>query len=224
MNEETYRYKQVWDPLLRILHWYNAFWVLCQVILGTTLLVFGDDLKGAPKDLLEDAHALVGYALAAGILSRILWLFVGPPTARWRDFLPLAAEGRRVLVDTLKYYLSGFRRESPLYLGHNPLAGIVYLGFFILAAVQVTSGIIVLDTPEKQREGLWVVALHEAGYFLVLAYIMAHLPAVFLHEWGERHGLIGSMVHGYKTFTDDEWNKLTAGESKDTFRGGSDER
>lgn len=211
-------------PCCVILHWYNAFWVLCQVSLGTALLVLGDDLKGAPKDLLEDTHAVVGYALAAGILGRILWLFVGPPTARWKDFLPLTAEGRRVLVDTLKYYLSGFRRESPLYLGHNPLAGVVYLGFFILAAVQVTSGIIVLDTPEKQREGLLVMALHEAGYFLVLAYIVAHLPAVFLHEWGERHGLIGSMVHGYKTFTDEEWKKLAGDGSNATFKADSEER
>lgn len=214
MKEEAYIFHPVWDPILRGLHWWNALTLFLQIITGSIILAFGEGLREAPLGTLINIHTLFGYLFAAGLFTRILWLFIGPPTARWWDLLPLTARQRMVLMDTLRYYVSLLRGTPPLYLAHNPFAGIVYLLFFLLAGIQVVTGVVTLNTPEDLRGGSLAFGWHGIGYYLVIFYIVAHISAVFIHEWAERHGLIGAMIHGSKTFTDEEWERLNPSNSK----------
>lgn len=214
MNKQPYYFYPAWDILLRILHWWNAATMLLQIATGSIILIMGDTLQKVGGEWLIAVHSICGYLFAAGVFTRILWLFVGSPSASWRDILPLTANQRKVLVDTLRYYISGLRGAAPLYKAHNPFAGLVYAGFLALAAVQAVVGAILLYLPPEQRDKSILLDWHETGYFLLILYVAAHVFAVFVHELAERHGLIPAMIHGKKTFTEEEWQTLNPKEEK----------
>lgn len=204
MDEKTYRFLPAWDPVVRFLHWWNAAAMTAMIALGLVFLACGKDLDKATESSLVSLHAAVGFLFGAGALARIVWLFVGTGTARWTDMLPVSAHHRKVFADTVRFYLSGFRREPPLYLAHNSFAGPVYLGFFVLAVVQVASGSSMLGLDGEARRKSLAFEVHEVVFVLLLLYIVAHLVAVFIHEVAERRGIVSAMIHGKKTFTDDE--------------------
>jgi len=210
MDNAPYNFYPVWDPLLRVVHWWNAVTVAFQVITGSIILIFGEEIPDALSGNLINMHSVVGYMFAAGLITRILWLFIGPPSASWRDLLPLTAGQRKVLIDTLHYYAQFLKGAPPLYMSHNPFAGLIYAVFFFLASMQVITGVVVLNTPEDLRDESALLAWHATGYILIILYIIAHISAVFIHEFVERHGIIGSMIHGSKTFTGEEWKELTS--------------
>ena len=79
--------------------------MMAQFTSGVTLLALGNDMSDTLMGKIDIIHYVGGYAFAAGLVLRILWLFVGPPTARWRDLLPLTPAQRRVWRETLFCYL-----------------------------------------------------------------------------------------------------------------------
>src|SRR5512134_3660005 len=88
---------QVWDPFVRIFHW---------SLVGLFILAFmtGDET--------EWLHLAAGYAIAALVLLRIIWGFVGPRHARFGDFV----KPPRAVAD---YVGNAIRLRAPRYLGHN---------------------------------------------------------------------------------------------------------
>ena len=87
---EVYRYHSVWDPLLRGLHWWMVVTLLTQIALGVAIMLFGEELSEAGEETLLTLHTLFGYLFGAGLITRILWLLIGTPTARLRDMLPIS--------------------------------------------------------------------------------------------------------------------------------------
>src|SRR3972149_10591370 len=103
MHNLQYRFYPVWDPLLRGLHWWNALTMLFQIATGSIILILSKTktLQDDASGLLVSVHVVCGYMFAAGILTRILWLFVGYPTASWRDILPLTLMDGRLFPHTI---------------------------------------------------------------------------------------------------------------------------
>lgn len=206
MSDTPLYARRVWDPVLRILHWWNALGVLLMIALGSVILT--EDALGLSEvgeEALVMVHGSVGFALAAGILARILWLFVTPGSASWRDILPLSAKQRATAVATLRYYLKGLRSEPPFYRAHNPLAGLAYATFFVIAAVQVATGAILFSSQGELAEA-WE-KVHEVGFFLIAAYVVIHIVMVFVHDAKEHHGLASAMISGRKLFTEREFQE-----------------
>ena len=202
MSETTYHTRRVWDPVVRILHWWLAITLLVQIALGAIFLA--EDLLGiseAGEEGLKWVHATVGYLFGAGLLARILWLFFAPGSGSWRDLLPVRPEQRTGLAATAAFYLKGLRGNPPFYRAHNPLAGLVYAAFFVIAAVQVITGATIFTTSEL-GEG-WE-EVHEIGFWLIVAYIIAHWVMVAVHEITETRSLVSAMIHGRKLFTTEE--------------------
>lgn len=204
-NSKTqYYFYDVWDQIIRVLHWWNVLTLSFQVISGSIILIFGSELKEVTKYILVTIHFITGYMFAGGLFTRIIWLFIGPNSASWKDLLPLTLEQRKIFVDTIKYYLNRFRGSPPLYIAHNPFAGVIYAVFFLIAGITVVTGTILLNLPQEIRREFIFITLHKFGYYLIMLYIIAHVSAVFIHELVERHNIISAMVHGKKTFTEDE--------------------
>jgi len=195
---------EVWDPLLRCLHWWNATMLLVQLSTGTLFILGEDRTAGDGPGTLEQIHAFAGYAFAAGLMTRVLWLFIGPDTATWRDMLPISSRQRQLAVATLRSYAGVLRQRAPTWFGHNPLAAFAYLALFLVAATQVGLGVTLLNMPAADRETTTVLDFHEIGYFLLMGYVVLHLSAVIVHQFIERRPLVQAMITGRKRFTGEE--------------------
>ncbi len=86
---------RVWDPVVRGGHW--------LLVAAFAVAYFSGD--GADEGLRQLVHAYTGYGIAAVLVVRIVWGFVGTRYARFRSFLfgPLPA---------LRYFLQFLRLRS----------------------------------------------------------------------------------------------------------------
>jgi len=118
MNASTGTVK-VWDPLVRIGHW--------TLVTAFFTAYFTED------DLLTQ-HVWAGYAVAAVVLFRIAWGFVGSEHARFRDFV-------RAPGVTLRYLADIGANRAKRYLGHNPAGGAMIVVMLASLAVTTWSGL-----------------------------------------------------------------------------------
>ena len=105
MNSRVY----VWDRVVRSFHW-------LLVLLFTVSYITGEEES--------EFHVYSGYTIAALVIIRVLWGFIGSEHARFSDFVrpPAAA------VTYVKSLFSGRPRH---YLGHNPAGGLMVLAMLV---------------------------------------------------------------------------------------------
>lgn len=213
MEKRRYLLYEVWEPLLRFLHWFNGVCILVLISIGSIL--FYRDSLGLSKKTIETLiplHVYFGYPLAGGILIRWIWLFIGAPLSTWKDVIPITEDQRTTARETLLWYLRGLKGKPPFYVGHNPLAGIAYGLFFLVAAIQVITGLIlnqVPPLPSGRREPPWFLLLpHDAGFIIIVLYILIHVPMVIVHEMMEKRSIVSAMIHGRKVFEEGEEKKI----------------
>ncbi len=133
-----------WDRTTRWFHWINFVSVLCLIIIGTIILN-GKTLgvSGDGKVLLKTIHVLVGYLFFLNLLWRLIWAFIGSPTARWRSLLP-GGEKYRI---RLRAFITGIRSgKAPAYIGHNPLGRLMVTFLLFALLVQGATGLILAGT------------------------------------------------------------------------------
>lgn len=206
-TKQSYRLHAIWDPFMRITHWWMAFALLLQFITGAALSLLDGIVPETAHDQLAQAHYTIGYAFAAALGARLFWLFAGPPHASWRELVPLTPEQRNAWLATLRYYFSGFRAKPPRSYAHNAFAGPIYIGFFVIAATQAAMGIVLSRMPDEERMHSSLLEWHETAFYLLLIFVVAHVAAVVLRELRDREGLISAMIHGYKVFPETEFTQ-----------------
>lgn len=164
---------KVWDPLVRVVHW-----SLAACIAGAFLVEEGD----AP-------HRVLGY-LALGLVAvRLLWGFIGPPRARFRNW----SFGPRAVRTYLQARLAGTSRRQ---LGHNPAAAVMMLG---LLAVVVLVGITGwMQTLDAFWGAQWLENLHAEFAWGLLGMLGLHVLAALVESVHYRENLIAAMLHGHK--------------------------
>ncbi len=212
-NPDYYILYEVWDPLLRLLHWLNAICVLILIVLGGTLYLRDTlELTTSAVDLIASFHVYTGYILAAVVLIRWIWLFTGPPLSTWQDIVPHKKGQIKVLKDTIRFYLKMFKVEPPFYVAHNPFAGMAYMVFFVVVGIQIIEGLILSQTPLSQagvRDAPELLVMsHRIGFVIIILFVIAHIVALVVHELVERRSIVSSMIHGSKVFRLDELERV----------------
>ena len=191
--------KLIWDIPLRIFHW-----LIVILIFGSWYTV---DIA---YDM--DKHMLVGYALMAVILFRIVWGIVGPRYARFSSFIfgPL---------ETYRYIKSFFSKDYVSYAGHNPLGGIAVLAMLAVIIVQLVTGLFASDDFYVFAPfSLWVSAdtsfqltgIHRQNFNVMLALIIVHVVAIFFYLIFKKQNLIKSMFTGRKPILASEWKSIAS--------------
>ncbi len=165
---------RVWDPFVRSAHWTL---VLCVGLAWLTR-------EGPPR-----VHDLAGHAALAVVAVRILWGFVGPPHARFADFV----RGPRA---TLRYARALLAGREPRFLGHNPLGGWMILALLSTVVATGLSGWLL--TTDAFWGSQAMEALHDATADLLLLLIAGHVAGVVFTS--RRHGenLVVAMITGRK--------------------------
>ena len=165
---------QVWDPFVRIFHW-------SLVGLFVIAFVTGDET--------EWLHLTAGYSIAALVLLRIIWGFVGPRHARFSDFV-------RTPREVTDYVHSAMRLRAPRYLGHNPAGGAMIIA--LLAMLVGISATGFMMTTDAFWGAQWVEDLHEGLVYVTLGLIALHVAGVVFASIEHGENLVKAMITGRK--------------------------
>jgi len=190
-----------WDPLVRLFHWSLAgFFGLAYLLEGTEPVL----------------HSHAGYTVALLVLFRLLWGFVGPVHARWRDFWPTP----RLLWTYLRQLA---RRTAPSYVGHDPAGAAMIVALLLCLTATAFTGAVLFamegsgpfagtafgaavsswhgGTVEK-----WHGWLADSTLVLVIIHVIGVLYTSRLHK----QNLIVSMITGKKTSGDQSTGEQTS--------------
>jgi Ni/Fe-hydrogenase 1 B-type cytochrome subunit len=207
----------VWELPVRVVHWVI---VLALVVLSVTGYYIhhpfvsgagGPGHAGFTMGTIRFVHEITGFVFTAAVLVRVYWAFAGNRFASWRSLLPITPAQRRDLRGTVSFYALR-RRHPPPTNGHNPLAGLSYLGLYLGFLLSILSGLglfaWVSRIPAWQTLFGWTYSvlavqqlrlLHFLLMFAFGAFAVHHIYSAGLTDIVERNGELSSIVTGYRT-------------------------
>lgn len=179
----------VWDPFVRVFHWSLVATVAVAAVTGF--------LAGAET---VDLHVWAGTAMAALVVARIVWGFLGPAEARFSGFV---AGPRAVLA-----HLSALRDgRADRHRGHNPLGALMILTLLAVALALTVTGVVVLGGTLKAGPLAFITGFADAralfGWHKLLGYgllglIALHVAGAVYEGRRSRENLVLAMVTGFK--------------------------
>ncbi len=207
----NYEVKNAWSVLLRLYHWALVLSIVTLVVTGfyinnpwtnTTL----EGSVSFPMATMRYIHFVAGYLFSAAIMVRIYLFLFGNKQERIMDILPVTSRNIKSLGTTLGYY-SYISDKHDGRLGHNVLAGIVYIVTIIAALFQLGSGFYMLYPEAGFWQGLGgtVFGTQQEGrflhhllmwYFIIFAF--AHVYLVVWNDLKSPEGLVSSIFTGKK--------------------------
>lgn len=176
MNGQVIRQQQVWDVLVRVLHWSL---VTC---VAANLLVLEEG---------EAPHRWAGYAACGVVLIRLVWGFVGSHHARFASFV----RSPRAAWQHLQQVLQGRHQPEP---GHNPAGALMMLSLLALVLSLGISGYLMGTDAFWGEE--WLEEVHEALANTLQAAVLLHVLAAVVMSRIERVNLIHAMISGVKVW------------------------
>jgi Ni/Fe-hydrogenase 1 B-type cytochrome subunit len=198
--------------------------MLAMIVLAVTGYLIGSPLPAIGGEAtfsyyfatIRMIHFIAAMLFAVLFVVRIYWAIVGNHHAR-AIFLPpfFSGEWWRGLFSQAGYYLF-LKRESDLWIGHNPLAQFaMFLMYTLGAIVIILTGLALYaqqwgwGTPWMNAFG-WVIVLvgtpqavrtvhHLAMWYLVL-FAVIHIYMVFREDIMSGESVIGTMINGIRVF------------------------
>lgn len=177
---------RVWDLPTRIFHWSLAAGSIGMLVTGK---IGGDAMPW---------HARLGYCVAALLLFRFVWGFVGGHWSRFATFAPLP---RRAWM---RWRAEGMSRAT----GHNPLGAFSIYAMLVFFTVQVTTGL--FSATKEDFSGPLSVLVSNAtvrlltgyhkniGQLVLIGLVVVHIGAIAYYFWrGEN--LVTPMISGDKS-------------------------
>lgn len=181
MKKKTY----IWSKITRYFHW------ILVVCIGITFA----------SALFENAllfHVAFG-AIAGGLLSfRLIWGFVGPTHAKFKNF--------DFSLSDLWFYLTNLFKDRKVYAGHNPAASWATVLLIIFGFFCTLSGVLLLGSEEDR--GLFsflpieyhdvLFQIHIVSKNVVGIIAIIHITGAFLEHFWHKTKIINTMIDGYK--------------------------
>ncbi len=207
----------VWDLVVRLTHW--------TIVLAIFVLTFTGIYIGNPfitntgpaganftMGYMKIIHFYTAIVFSVAVVSRIIWMFVGPYHARWHRFLPVHPHRRRSMWGTFKFYVF-LQPTPPLAIGHNPLAGLIYAAVYALFILMILTGLSLYSvSAHASYMKMWDFLLpvfggpqtarwiHHITMWLILGFFCHHIWSAFVVARVEKNGILDSIFSGYKFF------------------------
>ncbi len=173
---------RVWDLPTRLFHGLLA---LCFAGLVFTGKSGGDWMRW---------HFLLGQAVLALVLFRLVWGLVGGYWSRFSRFLPNPAAA-------LRYVKSPTQQP-----GHNPMGAFSVWAFLLMLLLQSITGLFSDDEIASTgplthlASGTWVERASswhvDWGFNVLLGLVALHILAIIFYQFIKRQALVQAMVHG----------------------------
>ncbi len=178
----------VWDLPTRLFHWLLVIFVVTSFVTGN---IGGNAMQ---------YHEWSGFTILALLLFRLVWGFVGSRSSRFVTFVQGPA-------NVFRYATALLRRDSPQYLGHNPLGGWSIIAMLVTLLVQAGTGLfanddIVTEGPlygwVSKTTSDWLTRVHKLNQEVILALVSIHVLAVLFYLFYKRENLVKPMITGVK--------------------------
>ncbi len=211
----------VWEWPVRLAHWLIAGSIVLLAVTGIYignpfLPAEGEATRRFVMGTMKSIHWIAALVFMVAVFARILWMFAGNPYARWHQFLPLTGKRIKGAFNTAAYY-AFFKRDSPAYVGHNPLAGTIYAVVYLLCLVMIGTGLAMASESAHVDSMLsslqWLIPLfggmqmarfiHHIVMWLIIGFACHHVWSAFLIGTVERSALLDSIFTGYKVLHPD---------------------
>lgn len=137
---QSFKEYSAWSSSNRWFHWINFLCVTGLIFVGLIMIykkelgITGNDAKIALKAL----HAIIGYVFATNLLIRLVSGFIGPSSARFKQFIP----GKNFMQELQTYRASLKAGKPQQFIGHNPLGKLAVSALFLLLIILAMSGLI----------------------------------------------------------------------------------
>ncbi len=185
----------VWDRFVRLFHW--------TLVCGFFIAYFTEE------DLMS-LHAWAGYVVGALVLARVVWGFVGPERARFRNFVTGPATAARYVFDLLLL-------RSRRHLGHSPGGGAMVVLLLVCILTIVGLGIVLYGAQwhagplagffppaapgVRETHNAFTRSIrqwHELVANLTFILVCLHVAAVAFASFAHHENLVRSMITGFK--------------------------
>lgn len=175
--------QKVWDLPTRIFHW---------SLVGSVVFAF---VTGQAGGNWIEWHGRTGLFILGLLAFRIVWGFIGSPTACFAHFVrgPSA----------IRAYLRGEWRG----VGHNPLGALAVLTLLAMTSAQVVTGLFANDDiafagplaalVSSELSGQ-ITGLHVLIFNGLLALVILHVAAIAFYARVKRTNLVLPMITGYQ--------------------------
>lgn len=212
----------VWDALVRTTHWLVAGAILVLSVTGVYIgrpvsTSVGPATPHFVMGWMKTIHFYAAIVFTLSFFSRLLWLFIGPRQASWREFIPTTRKRWGNLFKTLRFY-TFISVEPPGAVGHNSVAGLAYSGVFFFYAVMLVTGLAIYGESADVRSPMylfhgwaWLVGglqtarfVHHAVMWLILGFFVHHIYSALLTAKQEHNGELDSIFSGNKFIHRDE--------------------
>lgn len=205
----------VWDLIVRATHWLIALSLIVLSLTGIYIarpfmIADGEAGQRFVMGTVKIVHYYGAIVFSLAVGSRIVWMFLGPKYARWRQFIPVSAKRRRDMVGTFRFYIM-LDDEPPPAVGHNPLAGLTYVAVFGLYLVMILTGFALYSVSAyTSYMSMWDFLvplfgglqftrwLHHVVMWLLLGFMVHHIFSALLVSRVEKNGTMDSIFGGYK--------------------------
>lgn len=207
-----------WSGGLRFLHWLNVLLIVLLSVTGYYIMdpFFGDTFFrgveiGYLMGIMRFIHFTAAFAWIAIGIVRVFIAFISKDRyMRWETFWPFKRKADwKYLAETVGFYLF-LRKESPLYVAHNPLQQLTYTSIYVLGAFQMLVGVALYALPHRNENLFWQLLatpndwwgiptlrlIHAAIMFLFWGFVIGHIYLAFRADSLERHGGISAMISG----------------------------
>jgi Ni/Fe-hydrogenase 1 B-type cytochrome subunit len=207
----------VWEQPVRWFHWINAASITALIVTGW-LIAHPPAFLSAKEatfsywfGMTRFIHFTAAYVFTANFAFRAYWSLVGNKFANWRNFLPLTRAQIRQIWDVLKVDILQFSDKPVHTLGHNSVAYFTYFGTGMLTLFQIVSGFALyapMSTNWFPQLFTWATPLFGSEYTLRIfhygvmwgfgLFTLVHVYLVFYHDYVEGHGVLSSIIGGWK--------------------------
>lgn len=183
--------QRVWDLPTRLFHWSLVAGIVSAVVTGK----IGGELI--------EWHGRSGLFILGLVIFRLVWGFIGSPSARFASFI----RGPQAI----RAYLKGEWRG----IGHNPLGALAVLALLALTAAQVLSGLFANDDIAFQGPLAGLLskeasdqsrALHSLVFYGLLGIVGLHLAAIAFYTRVKKESLVKPMLTGWKEVSPEQIN------------------
>jgi Ni/Fe-hydrogenase 1 B-type cytochrome subunit len=211
----------VYEAPVRIWHWTM---MLAMFVLVPTGYLIGSPWSGPSREAtfsyffanIRLVHFLAAAVFLVAFVVRIYWAIVGNHHARSIFVLPVwSGSWWRGMYSQAKHYLF-VQRESPMWIGHNPLAQVAMFVMYVLGTITIILTGLALFSEQFGWGSVWMnlfgwvnVALggsatvrlvHHLAMYYLLVFAMIHVYMVIREDVMSGESVVGTMISGLRTF------------------------